>query len=132
MNSGSRKQQKRILIIDDDPDVTLALSTALEQHGFKTDSYTDPVLASEIFRDGQYDLVLMDVKMPVLDGFLLCQKIRKKDSRIKMCFLTASEYYYEQFRKERGFAEFKQESFLKKPIEIDDLVHAIKKLLEFG
>ena len=129
-NSDSEKHQKRILIIDDDPDVTLALSAGLEQNGFRTDSYTDPVLAYRNFRDHLYDLVILDIKMPVVDGFLLYQKIRNTDNRIKICFLTASEYYYEQFRKESGFSEFKQESFLKKPIEIEDLVHAINKLLQ--
>jgi DNA-binding response OmpR family regulator len=107
------QQQRRILIIDDNPDVTLSLRVALEQNGFKTDSYTNPALAYENFRDGQYDLVLLDIKMPEVDGFQLYQKIRKNDSRIKICFLTASEFYYERFRKERGFGEFKQESFLK-------------------
>jgi CheY-like chemotaxis protein len=70
--------------------------------------------------------------MPEVDGFQLYQKIRKNDSRIKICFLTASEFYYERFRKERGFGEFKQESFLKKPIQIDDLIHAINKLMGSG
>jgi hypothetical protein len=42
------------------------------------------------------------------------------------------EFYYERFRKERGFGEFKQESFLKKPIQIDDLIHAINKLMGSG
>jgi CheY-like chemotaxis protein len=70
--------------------------------------------------------------MPVFDGFLLYQKIRKTDSRIKICFLNATEYFYEQIRKELGIGDFKQELFLRKPIEIEDLVHAINKLLEFG
>ena len=131
-NSGSGHQQKRILIIDDEEDITLALSTALERNGFNTDSYTDPVLAYKNFRKDQYDLVILDIKMPVVDGFLLYQKIRKTDNRIKICFLTATEYFYEQIRKEHGFEDFKQELFLRKPIEIEDLVHSIEKLLELG
>src|SRR5438034_11139753 len=106
------------------------LQAALEQHGYRTDCYTDPVEAYNNFRDGVYDLVLLDIKMPELDGFLLYRKIRKTDNRVKICFLTASEFYYEQFRKEKGFGDFNQESFLAKPIEIKDLVHAIRKLLE--
>lgn len=72
------QQQKRILIIDDNPDVTLSLRVALEQNGFKTDSYTNPALAYENFRDGQYDLVLLDIKMPEVDGFQLYQKNKKE------------------------------------------------------
>jgi CheY-like chemotaxis protein len=70
--------------------------------------------------------------MPDVDGFNLYQKIRRTDGKVKIIFLTASEYYYEQFRKENGFDEFDQELFLRKPIETEDLVQAIKKLLESG
>lgn len=125
----SGEQQKRILIVDDDPDITITLRMSLEDNGFKADSYTDPVLAFEYFREGLYDLVILDIKMPVVDGFHLYQSIRKVDNKIKICFLTASEYYYEQIRKEQGFDVFKQETFLRKPITIEDLVHEMKKLL---
>jgi DNA-binding response OmpR family regulator len=127
---GSEQQQKRILIIDDEEDVAISLSMALEQNGFKTDSFTNPELAYKNFREGFYDLVLLDIKMPEVDGFQLYQKVRKTDSRVKICFLTASEYYYEQFRKEQGFNSFKQEFFLRKPIATEDLVHEIEKLLK--
>ena len=129
-NSGPEQQQKRILIIDDDPDIAIILRVVLKDKGFKTDSYTDPELAYKNFRDGFYDLILLDIKMPELDGFNFYQKIRETDSRVKIIFLTASEFYHEQFRKERGFDLLKQEFFLRKPIETEDLVQAINKLLE--
>ncbi len=55
---------------------------SLEDNGFKTDTYTDPVLAYQNFRSGQYDLVILDIKMPEVDGFQLYQKIRKIDTHI--------------------------------------------------
>jgi DNA-binding response OmpR family regulator len=122
--------QKRILIIDDDPDITITLSKALEENEFKTNSYTNPLEAYKNFRKDLYDLVLLDIKMQVVDGFLLYQKIRETDSRVKLCFLTATEFYYGQIRKQQGLDDLKQDSILRKPIEIKDLVHAIKKLLE--
>ena len=125
----SVQEQKRILIIDDQPDVAMTFRMALEQSGFSTDSYTDPVIAYKNFRDGLYDLVLLDIKMPVVDGFLLYQRIKRIDSRVKICFLTASEYYHERIRKEQGFDGFNQESFLRKPVEIKELVNTTKKLL---
>jgi DNA-binding response OmpR family regulator len=125
-------RQKRILIIDDEEDITMSLCRVLEAYGFKTDSYNDPVSAHKNFRVGQYDLVILDIQMPGFDGFLLYQKIKKIDSNIKMCFLTATEYFREEIRKEHGFDELNQELFLRKPIETEDLVHAIKKLLESG
>ncbi|HEY5630606.1 MAG TPA: response regulator [Nitrososphaeraceae archaeon] len=128
----SGQQQKRILIIDDEPDIAIILRLTLEDYEFKADTYTDPVLAYENFRSGQYDLVILDIKMPEVDGFHLYQKIKRTDSKVKIIFFTASEYYYEQFRKEKGFNDFKQELFLRKPLETEDLVQVIKKLLQSG
>jgi DNA-binding response OmpR family regulator len=130
VNSGSVKQRKRILIIDDDPDITTSLRMALEDNGYGTDSYTYPVAAYKNFRESLYDLVILDIKMPVMDGFLLYQKIKGTDSKVKICFLTATEYFHEEFRTREGVGEFKQELFLRKPIENEELVHTIKKLLE--
>jgi DNA-binding response OmpR family regulator len=127
----SVQQQKRILIIDDDPDITITLQKVLEQNGFKTNSYDDPVKAYKNFNEGQYDLVLLDIKMPVVDGFLLYQKIRRTDKKVKVCFLTASEFYRERFRKEQGFDEFDQESLLAKPNDMKDLVDTTKKTAGF-
>jgi DNA-binding response OmpR family regulator len=117
------------MIIDDEPDVTITLQSVLEKNGFGTDSYNDPVEAYKNFRDGQYDLVLLDIRMPVIDGFHLYQKIKMIDSKVKICFLTATEYFHEEIRKQKGLGDFKQESFLRKPIENEELVHLIKKLL---
>jgi DNA-binding response OmpR family regulator len=77
------------MIVDDDPDVTMTLQTVLQQNGFRTDAYDDPVAVYKNFRDGVYDLVLLDIKMPIIDGFLLYQKIRRTDKIVKICFLTA-------------------------------------------
>ena len=128
----SGQQQKRILVKDDEQDVIITLRMALEQNGFKTDSYTNPVLAYKNFRDGLYDLVILDIKMPAVDGFLLHQKIRKTDRRVKICFLTASELYHEQVRKEQVFDGFNQESFLRKPVKINELVDITERLLDSG
>ncbi len=61
--------------------------------------------------------------------FMLYQKIRNKDSRIKICFLTATEFYNEEIRKEYGVCDFEQENILRKPIQIKDLVVEIKKIV---
>ena len=92
---------KKILIIDDEPDVILTLRMALEQNGFRTDSCSDPTLAYEKFRDGLC-IVLLDIKMPIVNGFHLYQKIKRTDTGVKICFLTASEFYHEEIRKEEG------------------------------
>ena len=124
------QQQKRVLIIDDDPDVTITLQKALEQNGFGTETYNDPLAAYKDFRYGQCDLVLLDIKMPVVDGFLLYRKIKSTDGKVKVCFLTASEFFYERVRQEHGLSGLNQETFLRIPIEINELVYTAKKLLD--
>jgi DNA-binding response OmpR family regulator len=120
---------KRVLIIDDEPDIILKLRMALELNGFRTDSYSDSILAYKNFRAGVYDLVLLDIKMPNVDGFQLYQKIKRTDSRVKICFLTASEFYDEEIGKEQGFDGFNEELFLRKTIEIACLIDRIRPLL---
>ena len=88
------------------------------------------MLAYKNFREGLYDLVILDIRMPVIDGFLLYQKIKRTDSKVKICFLTATEYFHEEIRREQGLGYYKQESFLRKPIENKDLVREIDKLLQ--
>jgi DNA-binding response OmpR family regulator len=123
---------KKVLIIDDEPDIVLTLSVALEHNGFSTDSYSDSILAYKNFRAGVYDLVLLDIKMPNVDGFQLYQKIKRTDSRVKICFLTASEFYDEEIRKEQGFDGFNEEVFLRKPVEIACLIDTIRPLLDLA
>ena len=86
-------------------------------------------MAYKNFRAGVYDLVLLDIKMPNVDGFQLYQKIKRTDSRVKICFLTASEFYDEEIRKEQGFDGFNEELFLRKTIEIACLIDRIRPLL---
>ena len=123
---------KRVLIIDDEPDIILTLRMALEQNGFRTDSYSDSILAYKNFRAGVYDLVVLDIKMPNVDGFQLYRKIKRTDSRVKICFLTASEFYDEEIRKEQGFDGFNEELFLRKPVEIACLIDTIRPLMDLA
>jgi PleD family two-component response regulator len=69
-------KRKRILLVDDEYDVNLATKVVLNENGFKVDSFTDASEALENFRTGIYDLVIIDVKMPVIDGFSLYEKIK--------------------------------------------------------
>lgn len=100
MNQKQPQQgQKRILAVDDEPDLTMICSLALQYHGFKVDTFNDSQEALSNFKPDYYDLVILDIKMPKMDGFELYDKIKKKDDKVKICFLTASELYYEEFRK---------------------------------
>ena len=120
--------KKRILVVDDEPDLTLGCRMILEDAGFNVDTFNDPLLALSNFKPNYYDLALLDVKMPKMDGFSLYNEIRKVDGKIKMCFLTASESYYEVYRKDE-FVKLDKDLFIQKPIENEELVNRINKII---
>ena len=119
----------RILVVDDEPDLTQVSTLALEYHGFKVDSFNDPQEALSKFKPGLYDLIILDIKMPKMDGFELYHEIKKKDNNAKVCFLTASVLYYEEFRKKEYYA-LDRNLFIQKPIDNEDLVKEINKMLK--
>src|SRR5919112_746897 len=80
-----------ILIVDDEPDITSSLKMGLEYNGFEVHTFNDSIEALSNFKAGLYDLVLLDIKMPKMNGFELCQEIKKEDEKVKVCFLTAFE-----------------------------------------
>jgi CheY-like chemotaxis protein len=122
-------KMKKILIVDDEPDLCIVLKKVLEQYGFNADSYDDPILALENFKAGLYELLILDIKMPEIDGFHLYQEMKKIDNKIKVCFLTASEMYYEKFRDNEEFSAFDKNLFLRKPIKNEDLIKEISKIM---
>ena len=116
-----------ILIVDDELDITLAFKKGLERNGFLVDIYNDPVLALSNFKSGFYDLLLVDVRMPKMNGFELYQEIEKVDKKAKVCFITAFEVYYHALKE--IFPTLEVGCFIRKPIEIDDLVKKINSEL---
>ncbi|HEX5979137.1 MAG TPA: response regulator [Nitrososphaeraceae archaeon] len=124
----SRVTKRRILVVDNERDITVALQIGLEDSGFSVDTFTDPSLALKSFKPNLYDLVLIDIVMPGIDGFELYDRLRKIDPDIKACFLTASEMYHEEFRKAEH-CSLNKDLFLQKPIPMDDLIMEINKRL---
>src|SRR5215467_3181230 len=121
-------KKKKVLIVDDEPDINTILKKVFEQNGFNADSYDDPILALENFKPGSYDILLLDIKMPEMDGFQLYQKMKRIDSKLKVCFLTASEMYYERFREEECCA-IDKDLFVRKPIENEELIKKINTII---
>src|SRR5215210_8170346 len=122
MTNDNDRKNKRILLVDDEPDVTYTLEIVLEDNGFMVDSYTDPTLALSNFRPGLYDLLLLDIRMPTINGFDLYQKMKEIDSNVKICFLTASELFYEKYRRLDEFPKLNKEYFIQKPIRSEELI----------
>ena len=120
---------KRILVVDDEYDINLTLKFVLEGNDFKVDSFTNPLVALQNFKSGLYDLVVLDVKMPIMNGFGLSQAIRRLDDKVKICFLTAaSDVYYEDFGKQ-VFPNIDEKCVIHKPIENELLIRQIKSIM---
>ena len=72
------KKRKKILIVDDEQDINLTLKMALEENSFEVDAFDNALSALENFRNGLYHLLILDIKMPNMNGFQLYREIKKK------------------------------------------------------
>ena len=120
--------RRRVLLVDDEPDICMIYQMVLEDAGYECVSYTDPVKALKDFRIDYYDLILLDIKMPVLNGFELCKKIREVDKTAHIVFITAAEQYYEKFRTQH-FPELGKINYIQKPIGNDELVQIVDSIV---
>ena len=113
--------RSRIILVDDEPDITFSFNIGLEDYGFAVDAFNDPLLALSSFKVGLYTMAILDIKMPKMNGFELYEKIRKIDGDVKtkVCFITAYEVYYQSLREQ--FPDTKIECYIKKPIQIKEL-----------
>jgi two-component SAPR family response regulator len=122
--------KKRILIVDDEPDINLLFKMILEENSeFIVHSFTDPLLALKNFKPNLYDLILVDIKMPEMDGLDFYREIRKTDKNVRLCFVTASEKYYEPFRKEI-YDILGENCFIQKPIANEDLLKVVNTMIK--
>jgi DNA-binding response OmpR family regulator len=122
--------KKRILVVDDEPDINLLFKMILEENSeFMVHSFTDPLLALKNFKSNLYDLILVDIKMPEMDGLDFYREIRKIDKNVRLCFVTASEKYYEPFRKEI-YDILGENCFIQKPIANEDLLKLVKTIIK--
>jgi CheY-like chemotaxis protein len=121
------KRIKRILVVDDEYDVSLTMKLVLEESGFEIDSFTDASEALENFTTGLYDLVMLDVKMPAMSGFSLHKKIRELDDKVTICFLTAADEVYYEILKKR-YPNIDENCVIRKPVDNDSLLRRIKSM----
>jgi two-component system, OmpR family, response regulator ChvI len=122
-----RPPKGRILLVDDERDINTVVRKGLERVGFKVRAFNNPLDALSKFEAGSYDVALLDIRMPSMNGFELYKKLREIDSKIKVCFITAFEMYEEEFKK--LFPSYEVRCFIKKPIKLTDLIVEIEKIL---
>lgn len=118
---------KKILIVDDEPDINLSLKVTLEQEGFKVDTFDDPLAALDNFRKRYYDLLILDIKMPKMNGFELYREIKKIDNKVRVCFLTAGEMYYGIYS---DIFDDENNQFIRKPIENKELINRVSRIMQ--
>jgi len=121
------KTSMRILVVDDEPDINTTLEKALEQNGFKVDSYECPLMALENFTPYYYDLAILDIKMPEMNGFSFYREIKKLDKNLRICFLTAGEMYYGVYSD--IFSSLPANYFIRKPIGNEELIKRIDEII---
>jgi DNA-binding response OmpR family regulator len=124
---------KRILIVDDDPDITLTFKIALEKENdnnnkeFEVHTFNDPLSVLSQFKPSFYDLLLIDINMPDMNGFELCTAILKIDVNVRICFMSAGEVNHEAVRE--IYPTISIGCFIKKPVAVDYLVKRVKEEL---
>jgi len=125
----SNNKVKKILLVDDEPDITFTIKNMLYNTGFEIHTFNDPITPLKLYRRNFYDLVILEIKIPNMDGFELYIKIKEKDPTVKICFLTAIAIFDEESRKSRPEVDriITEECFIQKPITTEDL---IKKLID--
>jgi two-component system, OmpR family, response regulator ChvI len=125
-DGGGRK--KRILIVDDEIDITSSIKLGLERKGFVVDAYNNPIEVLLKAKPGEYDLAIFDIRMPRMTGFELYRRFRNIDSEVDVCFMTAYDIYATEFK--TMFPEVEVVGFFKKPVSIGTLIEEINRLLE--
>ena len=125
---------KRILVVDDDPDITFTFKKAFEEANriggsdnktsFHVNTYNDPLVALSEFKPDFYDLMLIDINMPEMNGFDFCVKVLERDVNPRFCFMSSGLINQEALREQ--YPSLSIGCFVNKPVTIDNLVRIVK------
>ncbi len=121
-------KENRIFLVEDEPDFAYLVKTGLERDGFEVDGYTNPLLALQDFKSGLYQLLILDIKMPNMDGIELFNRMNKEDDKVRVCFFSASHLLnsnYQNFIQEHP----NRFLFLQKPISVHKMTEQIEQFL---
>jgi len=122
--------KKRILIVDEEKDVGGTFETILKNYGFEIDYFTDPAVALEKFKPNLYDLTILDINMPEINGFELYDQLKSRGSNIKTLFITglnSVESYNTQNSKVYPLKG--QRHFMAKPVSNKELLEHVYAMI---
>jgi DNA-binding response OmpR family regulator len=120
----------KILVVDDEQDIVFTLKTILTEAGFSVDAFTNPSVAFEMFRPEKYELIILDIRMPGLNGFELYMKLLEQDNSIKVLFLTAVNEFsmYAKFKSSVSPMSGKR-YYLQKPVDLAKLLQRVDDMV---
>ncbi|HYZ51408.1 MAG TPA: response regulator [Nitrososphaeraceae archaeon] len=125
----SSNTQHRIMIVEDDQDIAQIFAITLQDNGFAVDVFNDPLSALSNYNADRYDLLLLDIRMPGMNGFELYQKIKDIDVKTQVCFITARVDAIEEFRRLFPYLT-EADCFVTKPVEMGNLVKIVKSKVD--
>ena len=129
--SAGSNTQHRIMIVDDNQEIARLFAITLQDNGFVVDIFNDPLSALANYKAGIYDLLLLDIRMPTMNGFELYQKINQIDEKAQVCFITAYDESIDDFKKLfPNLEEF--DCFITKPVELHNLVKTVKSKVDYN
>ena len=127
--TGTLKHHYNVLLVDDETDIVGDLKRGLEIKGFQVDAYDSPQEAIDYFKPNVYDLAILDIRMPRLNGFALYRQMKKIDPSLTACFLSAFEIHPEEFKKVFPSMADSVKTIIKKPVTINNLIKEITPFL---
>ncbi len=119
---------ERILIVEDEAHIASGLKLNLDAEGFETSHVADGLSAHKAIRDGGHDLVLLDVMLPGMSGFDVCERVRAEGNHVPILFLTARD---SDDARVRGL-ELGGDDYITKPFSIRELIVRIRAILRRG
>ena len=126
--SNNKHEKPKILVVDDEPDINMLYHSILERAGYTVESYENPLLALSNFIPYYYDAAILDIKMPEMNGLVLYTELRKRDRKIKICFLTAGEINVEKLVEDK-YDGLDEDLFFQKPMQNNALVNMVRTLV---
>jgi DNA-binding response OmpR family regulator len=111
------------LVIDDELDICIMLKLVLESNGFLVNYYSNPIIGLDEFKPNFYNLIILDIQMPEINGLQLYREIRKRDIKTKICFLTGSQAIFDIAHKFTSVY-----TFITKPVENKELIKIVNDL----
>lgn len=127
-SNNNTRGSRKILLVDDDTDVVSTFKMILEMNGFEVDAHTNPLSALSNFKPNEFGLLILDIRMPNMNGFELYKKLKIIDGNVEVCFMTAFEDYHEEFKESFPMLD-EAKHFIRKPKAIEDLVNHVATIL---